>query len=104
MAVESRGPEIEGIAYGSVILSSIATLLRVYCRAWVLKAFSVDDWLAVIAQVRLKLPLSTSACLANLVDTFYRLLRLLYCRRPSRNRKACGRYSARPNSQDSTGK
>nr|CEG03762.1 unnamed protein product [Fusarium acuminatum CS5907] len=33
------------------MISSIATLLRIYCRVWVIKAFALDDWLAVAAQM-----------------------------------------------------
>ncbi|KAH6972854.1 hypothetical protein BKA56DRAFT_492464 [Ilyonectria sp. MPI-CAGE-AT-0026] len=51
MAAESRGPQIGAIAYTFVIVSSIATILRVYCRGWVIKAFAADDWLAVAAQI-----------------------------------------------------
>lgn len=51
MAAESRGLQIGGVTYALVILSTIATALRVYCRAGVTKAFGTDDWLAVIAQV-----------------------------------------------------
>ncbi|KAF4455281.1 hypothetical protein F53441_2356 [Fusarium austroafricanum] len=50
MAIESRATQIAAIGYTFLILSSIATLLRVYCRGWVIKAFGIDDWLAVIAQ------------------------------------------------------
>lgn len=49
--VESRGDQVNGIAYTFIIISSIATLLRVYCRVWVIKAFALDDWLAVAAQI-----------------------------------------------------
>jgi len=51
MAIESRAAEIAGTAYAFLILSTIATCLRVYCRAFVIKAFALDDWFAVIAQV-----------------------------------------------------
>lgn len=51
MAVESRATQIAAVAYTFVIISSIATILRVYCRAVVIKAFALDDWFAVIAQV-----------------------------------------------------
>ncbi|KAI1840394.1 hypothetical protein JX265_007215 [Neoarthrinium moseri] len=50
MAVASRGTEVASITYTFLILSTIATLLRIYCRGWVIKAFSYDDWLAVAAQ------------------------------------------------------
>ncbi|RDW69763.1 hypothetical protein BP6252_08783 [Coleophoma cylindrospora] len=48
--VDNRGPTIAGAAYAMAALSTVATLLRIYCRAWVSKAFGADDWLAVIAQ------------------------------------------------------
>ncbi|KAK9771444.1 hypothetical protein AB5N19_03193 [Seiridium cardinale] len=51
MAVENRGQQISAIAWTFVTVSSIATLLRIYCRGWVLKAFGSDDWLAVAAQI-----------------------------------------------------
>ncbi|KAI9151378.1 hypothetical protein HJFPF1_08580 [Paramyrothecium foliicola] len=51
MAPESRALQINAVTYTFVVLSSIATLLRVYCRAWVIKAFAADDWLAVAAQI-----------------------------------------------------
>jgi hypothetical protein len=51
MAIESRATQIAAIGYTFVIISSIATCLRVYCRVWVVKAFGADDWLALIAQV-----------------------------------------------------
>jgi hypothetical protein len=51
MAIESRATQIAAIGYTFLILSSIATCLRVYCRAFVIKAFALDDWFAVIAQV-----------------------------------------------------
>lgn len=51
MAIESRATQIAAIAYTFVILSSIATCLRVYCRGWIVKAFGADDWLGLIAQV-----------------------------------------------------
>ncbi|KAK7403418.1 hypothetical protein QQX98_010831 [Neonectria punicea] len=49
--VDTRGPQIHAITWTFLIVSSIATLLRAYCRAWVIKAFAADDWLAVIAQL-----------------------------------------------------
>jgi hypothetical protein len=60
MAVESRATEIAAVAYTLVILSSIATALRVYCRSWLIKSFALDDWLAVAAQV-CKLYLQTTS-------------------------------------------
>jgi hypothetical protein len=54
MAIDSRAQQISAVAWTFLIISSIATLLRVYCRGWVIKAFSLDDWLAVVAQVGVK--------------------------------------------------
>lgn len=51
MAAESRGPQIAAVGWAFVTISSVATILRIYCRGWVIKAFAADDWLAVAAQV-----------------------------------------------------
>ncbi|PSR79065.1 hypothetical protein BD289DRAFT_375944 [Coniella lustricola] len=51
MAGDTRGLQVAAIAYTFVVISSIATCLRVYCRGWVSKAFGPDDYLAVIAQI-----------------------------------------------------
>lgn len=50
--VDTRGSQVRAVTWACLTLSSVATLLRIYCRGWVTKAFSADDWLAVIAQVR----------------------------------------------------
>jgi hypothetical protein len=52
MAIESRATQVAAVAYTLVILSSIAICLRIYCRAWLIKSFALDDWLAVVAQVK----------------------------------------------------
>jgi hypothetical protein len=62
MAGRSRAPEVLGVAYTFLVLSTVATLLRIYCRAWVMKGFAADDWLAVCAQVR---GFTTSAFMRN---------------------------------------
>lgn len=51
MEDENRGQQIAAIGYTFAVISSIATILRIYCRGWVIKTFAADDWLAVIAQV-----------------------------------------------------
>ncbi|KAH8736571.1 hypothetical protein BGZ61DRAFT_341393 [Ilyonectria robusta] len=51
MAAESRGPQIAAVGWAFVTISSVATILRIYCRGWVIKAFAADDWLAVAAQI-----------------------------------------------------
>ncbi|PQE03090.1 hypothetical protein CJF31_00002940 [Rutstroemia sp. NJR-2017a BVV2] len=48
---DSRAPEIAGVAIASLVISMIGTSLRIYCRAFVIKAFAADDWLAVAAQI-----------------------------------------------------
>jgi hypothetical protein len=50
MAIESRADQIAGLAITFLVLTWIATLLRVYCRAVIIKAFAVDDWFAIIGQ------------------------------------------------------
>lgn len=49
--VESRAFQVKSVGCFFLALSTVATLLRVYCRGWVMKAFAADDWLAVAAQI-----------------------------------------------------
>ena len=49
--MDNRGPQVEGIAWAFVVISTIATALRVYCRGVLLKSFLLDDYLAVIGWV-----------------------------------------------------
>jgi hypothetical protein len=49
--VADRGPQVNGVAIFFLALSTVAILLRCYCRALVVKAFGVDDWFAVVAWV-----------------------------------------------------
>ncbi|VUC25146.1 unnamed protein product [Clonostachys rosea] len=51
MAPESRGDQIKGVTIFFLSLTTFASILRIYCRGWIIKAFSVDDWLAVAAQI-----------------------------------------------------
>ncbi|KAH7323157.1 hypothetical protein B0I35DRAFT_499896 [Stachybotrys elegans] len=51
MAGKSRAIEVLAVTYTFLLISTIATLLRIYCRAWVVKGFAADDWLAVAAQI-----------------------------------------------------
>ncbi|KAH7136994.1 hypothetical protein B0J13DRAFT_83053 [Dactylonectria estremocensis] len=48
---DSRGPQVRAVAITFLVISSIATILRIYCRGRVIKAFAADDWLAVAAQI-----------------------------------------------------
>lgn len=56
MATDTRGPQVAAVTYVFLIMSTIATVLRVYCRGRVIKAFAMDDWLAVAAQVGSEVP------------------------------------------------
>ncbi|PQE28884.1 hypothetical protein CJF30_00003908 [Rutstroemia sp. NJR-2017a BBW] len=47
---QSRAAQVAAVTWVMVFLSTIATLLRIYCRGFLIKAFGPDDWLAVIAQ------------------------------------------------------
>jgi hypothetical protein len=51
MAADNRGPEVMAAGIAMLVISTITTLLRIYCRGWVIKTFGYDDWLAVIAQI-----------------------------------------------------
>jgi len=51
MSIGGRGYEIQGNGIAMVVLSTIATVLRIYCRGWVTKSFALEDWLAIAAQV-----------------------------------------------------
>jgi hypothetical protein len=46
-----RGPQVSAVAGLFLALSTIAIILRCYCRAVIVKAFGADDWFAVIAWV-----------------------------------------------------
>ncbi|KAH7125843.1 hypothetical protein EDB81DRAFT_764939 [Dactylonectria macrodidyma] len=48
---DSRGPQVRAVAITFLVISTIATILRVYCRGRIIKAFAADDWLAVAAQI-----------------------------------------------------
>ena len=50
---ENKGPQVAGVAAAFLTLSWIAIGMRIYCRLAVVKSFGIDDYLAVVAQVRL---------------------------------------------------
>jgi hypothetical protein len=54
MAIEpaGRGPQVSGVAGFFLALSTIAILMRSYCRIFVVKSFGLDDWFALFAWVR----------------------------------------------------
>lgn len=47
--VAGRGPELLGTLSLFIALSTITTILRVYCRVVLVKNFGMDDWFAVLA-------------------------------------------------------
>lgn len=51
-ATESRSLELRAVAIGAWVLAFVATVLRVYARAGIMKAFTTDDWLMIVAMVR----------------------------------------------------
>lgn len=69
MTVGGRGYEVQGNAIAMVVLSTIATILRVYCRGWVTKSFALEDWLAIAAQVSI-ISLDTVWLSSHTVRTF----------------------------------
>ncbi|PSR89050.1 hypothetical protein BD289DRAFT_366386 [Coniella lustricola] len=51
MGAETRGPQIAAVTWTLMFMSTVATALRIYCRGWIIKAFGMDDWLAVGSQI-----------------------------------------------------
>lgn len=49
--VENRGPELLAVNIFFVSAAVLATALRCYVRAGLVKAFGTDDWLMVLALV-----------------------------------------------------
>ncbi|EAA33496.1 hypothetical protein GE21DRAFT_5286 [Neurospora crassa] len=47
--VKGRGPQVAGAAGLFVALSTVAVLLRCYCRVIIVKQFGLDDWLTFIS-------------------------------------------------------
>jgi hypothetical protein len=46
-----RGPQVSGTAAAFLALSSVAVLLRCYCRVVVVRNFGLDDWLSLASWV-----------------------------------------------------
>lgn len=46
-----RGPQVSGTAGAFLALSTVAVLLRCYCRTFLVKSFGMDDWFALISWV-----------------------------------------------------
>lgn len=49
--VESRSVELRSVALCFWALALVASILRVYARAVIMKAFTIDDWLMMLAMV-----------------------------------------------------
>ncbi|KAH8900843.1 hypothetical protein GQ53DRAFT_863589 [Thozetella sp. PMI_491] len=49
--VETRGPAVQAVAIAFLVLSIVAAVLRCYVRAFIVKAFGVDDHLMILALV-----------------------------------------------------
>ena len=56
-----RGPQIMAVYVFFLIICTVTTWLRVYCRVRIVKKFGIDDGLAVIAWVRVHYILSSNA-------------------------------------------
>lgn len=50
--IAGRGNEVLGVFVLFLSLTTLATVLRVYCRIYLIQKFRVEDWLAVLAWVR----------------------------------------------------
>lgn len=53
MGVPNRGPELLAVNIAFVITAVFACALRCFVRVRMVKAFGLDDWLMVLATVRL---------------------------------------------------
>lgn len=60
--IRDRGPQVSGVAGLFLALSTIAIILRCYCRAFVVKSFGIDDTSAVIAWVCPAYLISSNLC------------------------------------------
>ena len=53
---ENNGSSLVGTAAVFLVLSWLSVGLRAYTRAFIMRSFQVDDWLMLIAQVRINSP------------------------------------------------
>lgn len=51
--IENRGPELLGVNVAFLTAALVSILLRCFVRVFMVKAFGVDDWLMVVAAVRI---------------------------------------------------
>jgi len=75
MSPGGRGLQLNAVNVAFLALSTLAVLLRVYCRAFIVKSFGVDDWLAVVAWVIILPPGHLRQAEVNNVLDFLRTLR-----------------------------
>ncbi|KAH7024727.1 uncharacterized protein B0I36DRAFT_163974 [Microdochium trichocladiopsis] len=64
--VESRSLELRAVALGAWALALVASILRVYARAFIMKAFAADDWLMMVSMFAFTV--NTITCV---LGTFY---------------------------------
>ncbi|KXJ84656.1 hypothetical protein Micbo1qcDRAFT_213625 [Microdochium bolleyi] len=64
--VESRSLELRSVAIAFWVLAFVASVLRVYARAIIMKAFSVDDWLMMLAM--LAFTINTTTCVLGTIQ------------------------------------
>ena len=51
MAKVNRGPQVAGVAYFFVSVTTVIIIARVFTRSVLMKSFGLDDVFAVLAQV-----------------------------------------------------
>ncbi len=52
---ENRGPGLLGVNIAFSVITCSIVLLRCYTRAVIVKAFGADDWIMIVATVRMQL-------------------------------------------------
>lgn len=51
MAIENRGPALSAVAIFLVTMATTSFVLRAYVRAFMVRAFGVDDWFMLLATI-----------------------------------------------------
>ena len=51
VVIENRGPQLLAVASTFVAAATLALVLRIYVRSWVVKSFGVDDWTMTFAGI-----------------------------------------------------
>jgi hypothetical protein len=63
MAVENRGPQLEAVVIGLLVLCWLSVSLRCYTMGFLLRRFYVEDWLAIVTLVGCFVPRNYPAVL-----------------------------------------